>query len=174
MIEELGIVEPSMPFGPIYRVTGDWERLVESRQALEYGKAVSFALLFILIIPPSRGSSDFVEALNFLALLLLLVLVRAALDAIWVARHAAELELVDRASSGLDEWRKNQARQRSAVAILLRALLLGGGGAWMLWVATRPDSWMNPWIFVPMALLLISHPIEDVYGKLRSREPVAP
>lgn len=169
MIEELGIVEPSMPFGPVYRVTGDWERLVESRQALEWAKVPSIALLLALIVIPTLDSSDFAQGLYAFLFVVVNSLVVAGLDAIWVARHANDLELVDRAASGLDEWRAKRAANREPELVFLGLLVFSGGGAWMLWAALRTESSLNPWIFVPMALLLISLPIRGGLARWRHR-----
>lgn len=168
MNEDLRLVVPDQPFFPVYRVTGDWETLVESRQALEWGKAVALGLLGALIGGVSGGSSDLVQALHVMLFCLLGMLTLAALDAIWVARHAAELELVDRASSGLDEWRSDRIQQRSTATVLLGALLSWGAGICALGYAFRPESWLNPWIAVPLALVLIALPIKSVVRKLGS------
>ncbi len=170
MIEDLRLVEPSMPYGAVYRVTGDWERLVESRQALEWAKFGCFALLLMIFLAPHLGSSDAVEAVYGFAFVLVNSLVVAGLDAIWVARHANDLELVDRASSGLDEWRAKQAAEREPELVFLGLLVFGGGGAWMLWAAVQPDSSLNPWIVVPMALLLIGVPLRGGLARWRHRK----
>ncbi len=169
MNEDLRIVEPGLPFGPVYRVTGDWERLVESRQAFEWGKAGALGLLGALVFGSIGGSSDLVQALHVLLFCLLVMSALAALDAIWVARHAAELELIDRTSSGLDEWRASRAAQRQPEFLVLGLLLFGGVGAWVLWAALRPESSLNPWIFAPMALLLIGVPIRGGLARWRYR-----
>lgn len=170
MISELRIVVPSVSFGPVYRVTGDWETLVESRQGLEWLKALSFGVLGGSIGAFSGmtlGASDFVQALKMYFFIVLLHFVLTALEAFWVARHAADLELVDRAASGFDEWREDRRRQRSWRRVLLVALLFSVLGAWMLWAMTQPDSWMNPWFYGPAALLLIGVSIRDVVRKWR-------
>lgn len=169
MIRELGLVVPGAPWLPVYRVSGNWEKLVESRQALEWGKAGALGLLAALIFGSSDGSSDLVQALHVLLFWLLAMLALAALDAIWVARHAADLELVDRAASGLDEWRAKRAANREPELVFLGLLVFSGGGAWMLWAALRTESSLNPWIFVPMALLLISLPIRGGLARWRHR-----
>lgn len=171
MIEELRIVEPIVSFSPLYRVTGDWETLVESRQALEWIKGLCIGVLGGFmglangLIPES--SSDLVKALGIYAFMVLMPLVLTALDALWAARHASDLELVDRAASGLDEWHADRRRQRSWRHVLVVATLLSALGAWMLWAMTQTDSWMNPWFFGPAALLLIGSSIRDVVRKWR-------
>jgi hypothetical protein len=159
---------PSGAFGPVYRVTGDWEMLVESRQTLEWIKALCVGVLAAFLIGPVAGSTDFVSALYVFAFMVLMQLMLAALDAFWVAHHAADLELVDRAASGLDQWRADRARQRSWGMVLFGALVFSGTGGWMLWSMTRPEPWMNPWFVVPMALLLIGTAIKGVLRKLRT------
>lgn len=166
MIRELGLVVPGAPWLPVYRVSGNWEKLVESRQALEWGKAGALGVLAALVFGSSGGSSDLVQALHVLLFWLLAMLALAALDAIWVARHANDLELVDRASSGIDEWRADRARQRSTTTVLCGALLLASIGCWMLWAVMRPASELNPWVLVPMAALLVVLSIRAVVRRL--------
>lgn len=168
MIHALRLVVPSVPFGPVYRVIGDWETLVESRQNLEWIKALCVGVLAGFIIGPAHDSAAFVDALNVYAFIVLMPFVLTALDAFWAARHAEDLELVDRDRSGLDEWRAERVRQRSWRMVLSVALLLSGIGGWMLWAMAQPQSWMNPWLFVPIALLLVGTAIHGVFGKSRS------
>jgi hypothetical protein len=168
MIRELRLVVPSVSFGPVYRVTGDWEKLVESRQYLEWIRAFMAGAWGAILVGPAYEPSGFVAALKIYALLVLMHLVLAGLDALWAARRAADLELVDRASSGLDEWYADRRRQRSLRWVLVVAMLLSAIGAWMLWSMTQADSWMNPWLFGPAALLLIGVSIRDVVRKWRN------
>lgn len=171
MIEELRLVEPAVSFCPLYRVTGDWETLVESRQSLEWIKALcigvlgGFMGLAIGLIP--EASSDLAQALSIYAVMVLMPLVLTTLDAFWAARHATDLELVDRASSGLDEWRADRQRQRSVHSTLAVSMLFLALGAWMLWAMTQPESWMNPWLFGPFALLMIHTSIREAVRKWR-------
>jgi hypothetical protein len=168
MIRELRLVVPSVSFGPVYKVTGDWETLVESRQTFEWIKGGCVGALAGLIGAfgvLSSGGSDLVQALKLYFFIVLLQFVTTALDAFWAARHAAHLELVDRGASGLDEWRADRSRQRSWPTVLAGALLFATIGAWLLWAMTQPDSSLNPWFFGAVALLLIGTSIRGVLFK---------